>query len=276
MGEFKGFMKYDKQSLSELSLVDRLSNHEAFQQRFTKEDASIQGARCMDCGTPFCQTGQSYGRETIGCPIGNYIPEWNDLVYHQDFKAAYERLRETNNFPEFTGRVCPAPCEQSCVMKINRESVAIKGIERTIIDEAYENEWVHPAYPEDHKDQRVAIVGSGPAGLTAAEELNFKGYKVTVYEKAHEPGGLLMYGIPNMKLDKDVIRRRVSLMKDAGVLFKTGVEIGVDVSRETLEENYDVLFYAQVLKMREIYHWKDEWALVFILQWTILLNKHSI
>ena len=141
MGEFKGFMKYDKQSLSELSLVDRLSNHEAFQQRFTKEDASIQGARCMDCGTPFCQTGQSYGRETIGCPIGNYIPEWNDLVYHQDFKAAYERLRETNNFPEFTGRVCPAPCEQSCVMKINRESVAIKGIERTIIDEAYENKW---------------------------------------------------------------------------------------------------------------------------------------
>ena len=137
----------------------------------------------------FCQTGQSYGRETIGCPIGNYIPEWNDLVYHQDFKAAYERLRETNNFPEFTGRVCPAPCEQSCVMKINRESVAIKGIERTIIDEAYENEWVHPAYPEDNKDQRVAIVGSGPAGLTAAEELNFKGYKVTVYEKAHEPGG---------------------------------------------------------------------------------------
>ena len=193
------------------------------------------------CIRDSCQTGQSYGRETIGCPIGNYIPEWNDLVYHQDFKAAYERLRETNNFPEFTGRVCPAPCEQSCVMKINRESVAIKGIERTIIDEAYENEWVHPAYPEDHKDQRVAIVGSGPAGLTAAEELNFKGYKVTVYEKAHEPGGLLMYGIPNMKLDKDVIRRRVSLMKDAGVLFKTGVEIGVDVSRETLEENYDAI-----------------------------------
>ena len=132
MGEFKGFMKYNKQSLSELSLVDRLSGHDAFQQRFTKEDAFVQGARCMDCGTPFCQTGQLYGRETIGCPIGNYIPEWNDLVYHQDFKTAYERLSETNNFPEFTGRVCPAPCENSCVMKINRESVAIKGIERTI------------------------------------------------------------------------------------------------------------------------------------------------
>ena len=177
MGEFKGFMKYNKQSLSELSLVDRLSSHEAFQQRFTKEDASIQGARCMDCGTPFCQTGQSYGRETIGCPIGNYIPEWNDLVYHQDFKTAYERLSETNNFSEFTGRVCPAPCENSCVMKINRESVAIKGIERTIIDEAYDNGWVQPKYPEDNKSQTIAIVGSGPAGLTAAEELNIKGLK---------------------------------------------------------------------------------------------------
>ncbi len=234
MGEFKGFMKYEKQALSELSLIDRLSNHHAFQQRFTKEDASTQGARCMDCGTPFCQSGLSYGFETIGCPIGNYIPEWNDLVYRGDFKAAYERLSETNNFPEFTGRVCPAPCEQSCVMKINRNSVAIKGIERTIIDEAYENGWVKPKYPEADKGKSVAIVGSGPAGLTAADELNHRGYKVTVYERAKEPGGLLMYGIPNMKLDKDVVRRRIKLMKEAGVQFKTGIEIGVDISREDL------------------------------------------
>ena len=241
MGEFKGFMKYNKQSLSELSLVDRLSGHDAFQQRFTKEDASVQGARCMDCGTPFCQTGQLYGRETIGCPIGNYIPEWNDLVYHQDFKTAYERLSETNNFPEFTGRVCPAPCENSCVMKINRESVAIKGIERTIIDEAYDNGWVKPKYPEERKEQKVAIVGSGPAGLTAAEELNIKGYQVTVFEKAHEPGGLLMYGIPNMKLDKDVVHRRIALMKEAGIEFKTSVEIGVDISKEELEDAFDAI-----------------------------------
>jgi len=241
MGEFKGFMKYEKQALSELSLIDRLSNHHAFQQRFTKEDASTQGARCMDCGTPFCQSGLSYGFETIGCPIGNYIPEWNDLVYRGDFKAAYERLSETNNFPEFTGRVCPAPCEQSCVMKINRNSVAIKGIERTIIDEAYENGWVKPKYPEADKGKSVAIVGSGPAGLTAADELNHRGYKVTVYERAKEPGGLLMYGIPNMKLDKDVVRRRIKLMKEAGVQFKTGIEIGVDICREDLEATYDAI-----------------------------------
>ncbi|MDK4214303.1 glutamate synthase subunit beta [Staphylococcus warneri] len=241
MGEFKGFMKYEKQALAELSLIDRLSNHHAFQQRFTKEDASTQGARCMDCGTPFCQSGLSYGFETIGCPIGNYIPEWNDLVYRGDFKAAYDRLSETNNFPEFTGRVCPAPCEQSCVMKINRNSVAIKGIERTIIDEAYENGWVKPKYPEADRGQNVAIVGSGPAGLTAADELNHRGYKVTVYERAKEPGGLLMYGIPNMKLDKDVVRRRIKLMKKAGIQFKTGIEIGVDISREDLESTYDAI-----------------------------------
>lgn len=195
----------------------------------------------MDCGTPFCQSGLSYGFETIGCPIGNYIPEWNDLVYRGDFKAAYDRLSETNNFPEFTGRVCPAPCEQSCVMKINRNSVAIKGIERTIIDEAYENGWVKPKYPEADRGQSVAIVGSGPAGLTAADELNHRGYKVTVYERAKEPGGLLMYGIPNMKLDKDVVRRRIKLMKEAGIQFKTGIEIGVDISREDLESTYDAI-----------------------------------
>ncbi|MDW3945322.1 glutamate synthase subunit beta [Staphylococcus saprophyticus] len=241
MGEFKGFMNYDKQQLHELSLVDRLKNHDAFQQRFTKDEAAQQGARCMDCGTPFCQTGEPFGRETIGCPIGNYIPEWNDLVYRQDFKTAYERLSETNNFPEFTGRVCPAPCEQSCVMKINRESVAIKGIERTIIDEAYENGWVKPIVPEQRKDESVAIVGSGPAGLTAAEELNKLGYHVTVYERAHEAGGLLMYGIPNMKLDKDVVRRRISIMEASGIRFETDTEIGVDVSREALEEKHDAI-----------------------------------
>ncbi|MGW8008640.1 glutamate synthase subunit beta [Staphylococcus xylosus] len=241
MGEFKGFMNYDKQQLNELSLVDRLKSHDAFQQRFTKDEAAQQGARCMDCGTPFCQTGEPFGRETIGCPIGNYIPEWNDLVYRQDFKTAYERLNETNNFPEFTGRVCPAPCEQSCVMKINRESVAIKGIERTIIDEAFENGWVKPTVPEDRKDESVAIVGSGPAGLTAADELNKLGYNVTVYERAHEAGGLLMYGIPNMKLDKDVVRRRIKVMEESGIHFETDTEIGVDISKETLNEQYDAI-----------------------------------
>ena len=241
MGEFKGFMNYDKQQLDELSLVDRLKHHAAIQHRFTREEASVQGARCMDCGTPFCQTGEPFGRETIGCPIGNYIPEWNDLVYKKDFKTAYERLSETNNFPEFTGYVCPAPCEQSCVMKINRESVAIKGIERTIIDEAFENGWVQPTPPKKRKQERVAIVGSGPAGLTAADELNKLGYKVTVYERAQEAGGLLMYGIPNMKLDKDVVRRRIRVMEQSGIEFQTGIEIGVDISKEDLTEAYDAI-----------------------------------
>lgn len=241
MGEFKGFMNYEKQQLDELSLVDRIANHEPFQQRFTKEDVAQQGARCMDCGTPFCQTGQPAGKETIGCPIGNYIPEWNDLVYRHDFKNAYERLSETNNFPEFTGRVCPAPCEQSCVMKINRESVAIKGIERTIIDEAYDNDWVQPTIPDKRKNESVAIVGSGPAGLTAADELNKLGYHVTVYERAHEAGGLLMYGIPNMKLDKDVVRRRINIMEQSGIDFITDTEIGVDMSREELEQRHDAI-----------------------------------
>lgn len=241
MGEFKGFMKYEKQALGELSLVERLQHHKAYQQRFTKEEAGIQGARCMDCGTPFCQTGQLYGRETIGCPIGNYIPEWNDLVYHQDFKAAYERLSETNNFPDFTGRVCPAPCEHACVMKINRESIAIKGIERTIIDEAFDHGWVKPKIPKTRKKESVAIVGSGPAGLTAAEELNYQGYQVTVFERAFEPGGLLMYGIPNMKLDKEVVRRRIGLLQRAGIKFKTGIEVGIDITKEELEAQYDAI-----------------------------------
>lgn len=241
MGEFKGFMKYDRQALPELSLAERLTSHVAFQQCFSKEDAALQGARCMDCGTPFCQTGQLVERDTVGCPIGNYIPEWNDLVYHQDYKAAYERLSETNNFPDFTGSVCPAPCEQSCVMNINRDPVAIKGIERTIIDEAFENGWVEPRVPSQRIAQCVAIVGSGPAGLTAADELNAKGYEVTVYERAREAGGLLMYGIPNMKLDKEVVQRRIRLMEEAGIRFVTNTEIGKDISKEALESEYDAI-----------------------------------
>ncbi|EKU48239.1 glutamate synthase subunit beta [Staphylococcus massiliensis] len=241
MGEFKGFMKYDKASLPELSLVERLKHHGAFQQAFDKADASIQAARCMDCGTPFCQTGIGVEKDTIGCPIGNYIPEWNDLVYLEDYEAAYYRLSETNNFPDFTGRVCPAPCESSCVMAINRESVAIKGIERTIIDEAFEQGWVQPRRPERRLNEKIAIIGSGPCGLTAADELNALGYDVTVIERAPSPGGLLMYGIPNMKLDKHVVERRVELMEEAGVTFKLNTEVGKDIMKETLLATYDAV-----------------------------------
>ena len=241
MGEYKGFMMYDKGALPEMSLVERLMHHDSFQQRFSRDVAQEQGARCMDCGTPFCQTGQLIQKETVGCPIGNYIPEWNHLVYEGDYYRAYQRLSETNNFPEFTGHVCPAPCEQSCVMKINRESVAIKGIERTIIDEAFEQGWVEVKRPTQRNGQSVAIVGSGPAGLTAADELNQRGYHVTVFERAHEAGGLLMYGIPNMKLDKDVVRRRITLLEEAGIEFITNTEIGVDMTKAELEASYDAV-----------------------------------
>ncbi|WP_086428721.1 glutamate synthase subunit beta [Staphylococcus cornubiensis] len=241
MGEFKGFMKYDKQKLAEMPLETRINHYEAYQSRFSQEDAQQQGARCMDCGTPFCQVGEMVERETVGCPLGNYIPEWNDLVYRGDFKAAYERLAETNNFPDFTGYVCPAPCEASCVMKINRESVAIKGIERTIIDEAFEQGWVKPRVAATQRDEKVAIIGSGPAGLAAAEELNVLGYQVVVYEKNAQPGGLLTYGIPNMKLDKEVVFRRIRLLEDAGITFHCNVEIGKDISKSELDETYDAV-----------------------------------
>lgn len=241
MGEFKGFMKYDKQKLAEMPLETRIHHYEAYQSRFSQEDAQQQGARCMDCGTPFCQVGEMVERETVGCPLGNYIPEWNDLVYRGDFKAAYERLAETNNFPDFTGYVCPAPCEASCVMKINRESVAIKGIERTIIDEAFEQGWVKPRVAATQRDEKVAIIGSGPAGLAAAEELNVLGYQVVVYEKNAQPGGLLTYGIPNMKLDKEVVFRRIRLLEDAGITFHCNVEIGKDISKSELDETYDAV-----------------------------------
>lgn len=241
MGEFKGFMKYPKRKLDELPLTDRIANFDAYQWRFTNEDAQQQGARCMDCGTPFCQTGVQIERDTLGCPLGNYIPEWNDFVYRSDFKTAYERLSETNNFPDFTGYVCPAPCEASCVMKINRDSVAIKGIERTIIDEAFEQGWVKPRLPEERLNQKVAIIGSGPAGLAAAEELNALGYTVDVFEKQAQPGGLLTYGIPNMKLDKSVVFRRIDLMKEAGIHFYCNVEIGKDMTKEELDRTYDAI-----------------------------------
>ncbi|ARJ51019.1 glutamate synthase subunit beta [Staphylococcus lutrae] len=241
MGEFKGFMKYDKQQLAEMPLTARIHHYEAYQSRFSQAEAQQQGARCMDCGTPFCQVGEMVGRETVGCPLGNYIPEWNDLVYRGDFKTAYARLAETNNFPDFTGYVCPAPCEASCVMKINRDSVAIKGIERTIIDEAFEQGWVKPKIATTQRDEKVAIIGSGPAGLAAAEELNALGYSVVVYEKNEKPGGLLTYGIPNMKLDKAVVFRRIRLLEEAGITFECNVEVGKDISKSELDAAYDAI-----------------------------------
>ena len=185
-----------------------------------------QGARCMDCGVPFCHTGKLVDGLTIGCPLHNLIPEWNDLIYKGRWRTALDRLHRTNNFPEFTGRVCPAPCEGSCVLGINAPPVTIKINECAIIDRGFEEGWVKPLTPTQRTGKRVAIVGSGPAGLACAEELNRAGHTVTVYERADRVGGLMMYGIPAMKLDKRLVDRRVKLMEEAGVKLRTGVEVG--------------------------------------------------
>src|SRR5436305_2021660 len=182
-----------------------------------------QGARCMDCGIPFCNNG---------CPLGNIIPEWNDLVYKNRWQEALQMLWKTNNFPEFTGRICPAPCEEACVLGINEKPVTIKLIEQNIIDEAYERGYVKPEPPEKRTGKKVAVVGSGPAGLAAADQLNKAGHHVTVFERADRIGGLLMYGIPNMKLDKRIVQRRIDLMAAEGVRFITKTEVGKDYPAE--------------------------------------------
>jgi glutamate synthase (NADPH/NADH) small chain len=204
-----------------------------------EEKLQEQGARCMDCGVPFCHTGVLMNGMASGCPINNLIPEWNDLVYHDLWEEALERLHKTNNFPEFTGRVCPAPCEGSCVLGITDPPVTIKSIEQAIIDKGFEEGWVVPEVPKKRTGKTVAVVGSGPAGLSAAAQLNKAGHKVTVYERADRIGGLLVYGIPNMKLDKSVVQRRVDLMNDEGIDFITNTEVGKDVSAKKLVEEHD-------------------------------------
>src|SRR5262249_14686459 len=194
-----------------------------------------QGARCMDCGVPFCHTGTVLAGMASGCPINNLIPEWNDLVYRGLWHEALDRLHKTNNFPEFTGRVCPAPCEGSCVLGINEPPVTIKNIEGAIIDKGFEAGWVQPEPPAVRTGKAVAVVGSGPAGLACAAQLNRAGHYVTVFERADRNGGLLMYGIPNMKLDKGIVERRVDLMREEGVEFVTRCEVGNDVAIRNID-----------------------------------------
>lgn len=238
------FLEIARQTLPERDPVLRVRDYEEYATRFNDEEVIHQASRCMDCGTPFCHVGEMIGQETIGCPIHNLIPEWNRLVTTADWRRAFERLAETNNFPEFTGRVCPAPCEGSCTLGISEDAVAIKSIERTIIDRAFDAGWVVPRPVLRQSGKRVAIIGSGPAGLAAADQLNQKGHEVTVFEKADEPGGLLMYGIPNMKLDKAVVRRRIALLKAEGIRFETNVEVGGTRSLETLRHEFDAVLLA--------------------------------
>ncbi|HEY9172974.1 MAG TPA: glutamate synthase subunit beta [Verrucomicrobiae bacterium] len=239
MGKPTGFMEFTRELPPELAPLQRIRNWDEFHLPFDEPKLRSQGARCMDCGTPFCHTGQVLAGAASGCPINNLIPEWNDLVYRGKWEEALERLHKTNNFPEFTGRVCPAPCEGACVLGIIQPPVTIKNIECAIADRGWENGWIVAKPPATRTGKKVAIVGSGPAGLSCAAQLNHAGHLVTVYERADRIGGLLMYGIPNMKLDKSVVQRRVDLLAKEGVRFVTGCEVGRDLPAGKLREDFD-------------------------------------
>ena len=223
MGKVTGFKEYPRVSVAYRQARERMGDFDEIFSQVPASDLQTQGARCMDCGVPFCQSAD-------GCPVDNLIPEWNDLVYRGEWRAALDRLHATNNFPEFTGRVCPAPCEGACVLGITDPAVTIKNIEQAIVDRGFAEGWISSAEPAVRSGYHVAIVGSGPAGLAAADELNQAGHQVTVYERADRIGGLLMYGIPNMKLDKTVVERRVDLLRGAGVSFITGTSVGESVT----------------------------------------------
>ena len=241
MGKVTGFIEF-RRSLPVLRAAnERVGNWDEFHATMPDSDLPTQGARCMNCGIPFCHHGTVDNGVTTGCPLHNLIPEWNDLVYRGQWHEAYKRLALTNNFPEFTGRVCPAPCESSCVLGINEEPVMIKEIESAIIDRAFDEGWVTPDPPKDRTGKRVAVVGSGPAGLACADDLNRLGHSVTVFERSDRIGGLLIYGIPNMKLEKHVVHRRVELLTEAGIVFRTNVDVGRDVAADELKRDFDAI-----------------------------------
>jgi len=235
MGKVTGFQEFDRELPSKVSVAERVTNYNEFVGLYSEEKLNEQSARCMDCGIPFCHNG---------CPLGNVIPEFNDAVYRKSWEEAYQILSSTNNFPEFTGRICPAPCESSCVLGINKPPVAIEEIEKHIIEIAWSKNMVKPTAPLVKSGKKVAVVGSGPAGLAAAAQLNKAGHSVTVYERDDNPGGLLRYGIPDFKLEKWVIDRRVNLMKEDGIEFVCGTEVGKDISAEELVRGNDAVVLA--------------------------------
>ena len=254
MGKATGFMEYKREKVQEQAPLERISSWKEYASKLTDEKLQTQGARCMDCGTPFCHMGIEIRGTAAGCPINNVIPEWNDLVYKGKWKEALDRLHMTNNFPEFTGRVCPAPCEGSCTLAITDPAVAIKSIERTIIDKGFENGWVTPRVPAKRTGHKVAIVGSGPAGLAAADQLNQLGHNVTVFERSDRFGGLLMYGIPNMKLEKEIIERRIHLLSLEGIRFVNNTEVGKDITKEQLQTEYDAVILCTGAQKQRLLH----------------------
>ena len=248
MGKPTGFLEYErKESVAEAPLK-RIRHFNEFHTPLSRKEQEIQGARCMNCGVPFCQSGILINGMVTGCPLNNLIPEWNDATYTGNWDEAYQRLKKTNPFPEFTGRVCPHPCEVGCTCNLNGDPINIKEKELSIIERAYERGLAKPEPPAVRTGKKVAVVGSGPSGLTVAHYLNMRGHSVTVYERSDRPGGLMMYGIPNMKLEKIYIERKIDIMKEEGVTFKTSVNVGVDIKAEELKEEYDAI----ALLIREI------------------------
>ncbi len=235
MGKVTGFREYDRQVPVYQQVEERIRHWREFRCPWPKSDLRTQGARCMDCSVPFCHSG---------CPLGNIIPDFNDHVYQGRWQAALESLTSTNDFPEFTGRVCPAPCESACVLGINRPPVTIKSIESAIIERAFAEGWMTPHPTRPRSGRQVAVVGSGPAGLAAAAQLDRAGHVVTVFERADRIGGLLRYGIPDFKLSKDVVDRRIELMAAGGISFRTGVHVGVDYPAAQLTAQYDAVVLA--------------------------------
>jgi glutamate synthase (NADPH) small chain len=232
MGELGGFLKIERVDPKKRPIPERVEDFKEFVVLLPQAELQSQGARCMDCGIPFCHSG---------CPLGNLIPDWNDLVYRDRWREAIDALHATNNFPEFTGRICPAPCETACVLDINDDAVTIKQIEQSIIDRAFAEGWVKPEPPPFRTGRTVAVVGSGPAGLAAAAQLNKAGHRVAVFERNDRIGGLLRYGVPDFKLDKDVVQRRVDILEAEGIEMRTGVNVGVDPTGDELREQFDAI-----------------------------------
>ena len=229
MGKITGFLEFDRKVEQYAPVEERLKNYKEFTLPMEQKELKEQGARCMDCGIPFCHSG---------CPLGNLIPDFNDAVYHGKWDKASSILHSTNNFPEFTGRLCPAPCEEACVLGINEDPVSIENIEKNIVETAFKNGWIKANPPASRTGKKVAVVGSGPSGLAAAQQLNRAGHTVTVFERDEKPGGLLRYGIPDFKMEKHVIDRRLEVLKEEGIIFKTGVHIGVDIKADQLKKDF--------------------------------------
>ena len=244
MGKPTGFLEYEREETRAYSVEERIKNYNEFHETLSPDDRRKQAARCMECGVPFCQSGMNIGGMISGCPLNNLIPEWNDLIYRGNMEQAYRRLRITNNFPEFTSRVCPALCEKACTCGANGDAVTVRNNEYAIVETAYRNGWAKANPPKVRTGKKVAVIGSGPSGLAAADRLNRRGHSVTVFERSDRVGGLMMYGIPNMKLEKSIIDRRVNIMKEEGVEFRTGVNVGTDISAEEIKASFDRVILA--------------------------------